>query len=110
MPKREDQILLTFPIWTIVIGATTVQLNYKGGVAAIGLFTDKDLADRFVSHMGDASARSIALQSDTYMIQVLKTLKSEHGYTHVVIDPINVSITNQPSISIDDFIASLSPA
>lgn len=102
----EDRIRITFPVWTVVYGNNqSVQMDYEGPIAAFGVFTDQDLADRFARKMNEVTAKSLAIKTPQFMSNFLKRLENEKGYSHVSIDPLYARQSNPTLKTIDEFIA-----
>jgi len=87
--------LITFPCWVIVGSDTTTGINAdtqmltieSNGDMCMPVFTDKDLASRFVLDRGIKSAKLGAFDTKSQFLEFLKRLT----YPFVVLDPTGAS-------------------
>jgi hypothetical protein len=84
------EFVFSFPVWTVAKqGAPDVPAggHLPGGVKFIVMFTDEDLADRFITATGRETDGLATSVDDPVTFLGMLDLWHKDGYTHLVLDP-----------------------
>jgi hypothetical protein len=89
-----NRFVFVYPVWTCARPGTFDMIggNVTRGGKFIAVFTDEDLADRFLESRGLSGCADLLFFEDKDTLAGALKLLQQSGFTHVAVDPAGVDV------------------